>query len=111
MYNLGWIIGFRKAQYEAKDVIILNSTTNQYQTVKGIQAESMYDSGGFKYICIVIKDFKNSVYDFFTSAFSESISKSDILAKIPIAHAKHSIGLKILQMGHIKKENILDHKI
>jgi hypothetical protein len=103
MYNLGWILGFREEQYELTDIKIFNNTTNTFQMVKGIQAESMFDSGGFKYICVVVKDFKNSTYDFFTSAFQNSISKSDILAKIPIAHAKSSFGFEDSSDGTYKK--------
>ena len=111
LYNLGWMLGFRENFYDTyQDVRIFNSGTNSYINVKGFQAEGMYDTSGFKYITIMVKDFKNNVNQSFISAFSNSIpgcpkgcSRTDILAKIAIPHAKQIIGFEDLSDGTYKK--------
>lgn len=68
IYNIGWSMGFRKSHY-------LNKTS--------YVPEGQVDIGGTRYIYVVINDFKNNVNDNFVGAFESSLTKTNILARIP----------------------------
>lgn len=68
MHNFGWIVGYRNPLY-----------SNEISYVPEGQA----DIGGTRYIYVIINDFKRNVNDNFIGAFETSLTKSNILARIP----------------------------
>ena len=104
IYNLGWILGFREDFYEITDNIeIFNNSTYKHETFIGIQAESIINLKGYKYITVSIKDFKSNVNETFISSYYNSISKSDIIAKIPIESLKNYYDIKETENGIYRK--------
>lgn len=75
--TMGWIIGFRLANY--------------LDVTDFIQSEGLFDAGGDRYIYIAINDYQynNNVSNIV--CFDKSVSNEDIIAKIPMINGKLSI--------------------
>ena len=65
--KLGWILGFRLAQYFDNDEYV---------------SEGVCDPSGPRYIFLVVDDFNNNVNNYFSSAFASSLLSPNILARI-----------------------------
>jgi len=76
MHNIGWIMGYRQSQYTG--AVCLGSAALEV----AYTPEGIFDSGGTRYIYLVVNDFNNNVNDFFVGAFENYITTSDILARI-----------------------------
>jgi hypothetical protein len=84
-FELGWLFGFRKPTYT-------------YQVGDNdIRSEGICLMKGPRYAFICIKDYNNSVNDYFTSAFTSSILQEDILARINLTYIQQDNG--VYQVG------------
>ena len=93
MQCLGWMLGFRLANY-------LNMTS--------IVSEGLYDGGGDRYIYVSVEDFQNNVNENNIVCFDRSILNQHVLAKIPLVNGKFSItsnDYNGLSLSKIRKYN------
>jgi hypothetical protein len=65
--NLGWILGYRLAEYKGSWAYV---------------SEGCYDAWGTKYLYVVVNDFNKNVNNFVITAYNESIGKSNVLARV-----------------------------
>ena len=70
--KLGWILGFRLAQYKDNDEYV---------------SEGICDPSGPRYIFLVVDDYNNNVNNYFSSAFASSLLSPNILARIDTSAA------------------------
>lgn len=93
MQKLGWMLGFRLANY-------LNMSR--------IESEGLYDGGGDRYIYVSVEDFQNNVNENNIVCFDRSILNQHVLAKIPMINGKFSItsnDYNGLSLSKIRKYN------
>jgi hypothetical protein len=93
MQCLGWMLGFRLANY-------LNMTS--------IVSEGLYDGGGDRYIYVSVEDFQNNVNENNIVCFDRSILNQHVIAKIPLINGKFSItsnDYNGLSLSKIRKYN------
>jgi hypothetical protein len=74
MITLGWILGFRLANY-------VNITER-------IQSEGLFDGGGDRYIYVAINDYQYNSNSSNLVTFDKNILNEDIIAKIPMINGK-----------------------
>lgn len=77
MNTLGWILGFRLANY----VTITDK----------IQSEGLFDGGGDRYIYVSVNDYQYNNNTLNTVYFDKSILSENIIAKIPMTNGKLSL--------------------
>ena len=65
--NLGWILGYRLAEYKGSWAYV---------------SEGCYDAWGTKYLYVVVNDFNKNDNNFVITAYNESIGKSNVLARV-----------------------------
>ncbi len=82
--KLGWNLGYRVGTYNAP-----NGET--------VVSEGICYVSGPKYIYLAIDDYNNNVNNYFVSAFNESISNKNIIARLNIATISQNNG--IYQLG------------
>lgn len=78
MNKLGWIMGFRKLQY--------NNETN-------ITSEALFDAGGNRYIYFCINDYQNNRNNNNIAFFNHSLMNQNILGKIYLYNGKFSLNI------------------
>jgi hypothetical protein len=75
--RLGWLLGFRVSAYQGDS----------------ITSEGICYMKGPRYAFLCIKDYNNSVSDYFVSAFSSSILQADIIARINLTSIQQTNGV------------------
>jgi hypothetical protein len=76
-FRLGWLLGFRVGFYEGSSIV----------------SEGICYMKGPRYAFISIKDFNNSVNNYFVSAFSSSLLQQDIIARINLTYIQQLQGV------------------
>ena len=76
-FRLGWLLGFRVGFYEGSSIV----------------SEGVCYMKGPRYAFISIKDFNNSVNNYFVSAFSSSLLQQDIIARINLTYIQQLQGV------------------
>jgi hypothetical protein len=88
--NMGWMLGYRKAQYVFDDDY--NKLANTAKKV-GFNPEGIYNSIGFKYLFMSVNEFKNNYNETIIPVFTNnsSLPIRDILARLVVSSDKNSI--------------------
>jgi len=76
-FRLGWLLGFRVGFYQGNSIV----------------SEGVCYMKGPKYAFISIRDFNNSVNNYFVSAFSSSLLQKDIIARINLTYIQQQQGV------------------
>jgi len=76
-FRLGWLLGFRVGFYEGTSIV----------------SEGVCYMKGPRYAFISIRDFNNSVNNYFISAFSSSLLQKDIIARINLTYIQQQQGV------------------
>jgi len=74
--NLGWILGFRMAEYKASTAYV---------------SEGVYDNWGIKYIYVIVNDFNKNFANLIEPVYNSSLGRDNILARISLAPISTSI--------------------
>ena len=80
MSGLGWILGYRLAEYKDVSTYTSASVTNGHTYI----SEGLYDCWSNKYIYIILDDFNKNVNNYLVQTYTSSLSKSNILARLSI---------------------------
>lgn len=88
--NMGWMLGYRKAQYVFDDDYNKVATTAKKV---GFNPEGIYNSIGFKYLFMSVNEFKNNYNETIIPVFTNnsSLPIRDILARLVVSSDKNSI--------------------
>lgn len=88
--NMGWMLGYRKAQYVFDDDY--NKLANTAKKV-GFNPEGIYNSIGFKYLFMSVNEFKNNYNETIIPVFTNnsSLPIRDILARLVVSTDKNNI--------------------
>ena len=89
--KLGWILGFRHAQYGGQKLYV---------------SEGIFELIGPRYIFLVVDEFNNNKNDSFVSAFNSSILNKNILARI----SSHSSQFNIYVDNNFNNNNSISRK-
>lgn len=76
-FHLGWILGFRVNEYTGYSIV----------------SEGIFYCKGPRYGFISINDFQNSGNDYFISAYSSSVLRKDIIARVNLTSIQQSEGI------------------
>ena len=87
MMKLGWILGFRFAKYSSSNTVATPPTT-----FGSIVSEGICFTKFPLYAFLAIDDFNNNANNYYMSVFSNSISVSNIVAKVNLTEFSQSSG-------------------
>jgi len=68
--NLGWILGFRLAEYKASTAYV---------------SEGMYDTWGIKYVYVVVDDFNKNFINLIEPIYNNSLGRRNILGRVVLS--------------------------
>ena len=68
--NLGWILGFRMAEYKASTAYV---------------SEGVYDAWGTKYLYVIIDDFNKNFSNLIEPVYTSSLGRDNIIARVSLA--------------------------
>jgi hypothetical protein len=87
MTKLGWVLGFRFAKYSSSNTVATPPTT-----FGSIVSEGICFTKFPLYAFLAIDDFNNNANNYYMSVFSNSISVSNIVAKVNLTEFSQSSG-------------------
>ena len=82
MQGLGWILGFRHAEYKIEKPKESGELYHDISYSKVIISEGIYDNWNPKNLFLIVDDFTNNSNNTIINTFSESIGSSNILARL-----------------------------
>lgn len=88
--NMGWMLGYRKAQYVfEEDYTAIPTTVKKV----GFNPEGIFNSIGFKYLFMSVNEFKNNYNETIIPVFTNnsSLPIRDILARLVVSSDKNNI--------------------
>jgi len=68
--NLGWILGFRLAEYKASSAYV---------------SEGMYDTWGIRYVYVVVDDFNKNFVNLIEPVYNSSLGRDNILGRVSLS--------------------------
>lgn len=80
MYSLGWLLGFRLANYNLIEDNLIS--------------EGLFDAGGDRYVYVCIDDFQYNNNSLNSVFFDKGLLNEEVIAKIPMTNGKLSLIVK-----------------
>jgi hypothetical protein len=95
-YNMGWLLGYRRAFYSWSEDYV-DASNASFDLYEGMNPESTFNCSSTKYLLLHVNDFNKNHTKVFETPIQEGLIRSnDVLAKIPVFNISYVANVEVL---------------